>query len=155
MCIYSWLPWVFIAACGLSLVAISEFCSLVAVHRLLIAVAPLPVGFSRCSAWAQQLRHMGPVALWHAESSWTKDGTVSPALAGKFLTTGPPGKSNLSAFYHPWHFYIISILTEIWEVNIVTSARAWERRIRQRSWMQILTLLPTTCASCGRALPPW
>ena len=37
---YFWLPWVFIAACGLSLVAVSRGYS-VAVHGLLIAVASL------------------------------------------------------------------------------------------------------------------
>ena len=36
-----WLNWVFAAVCGLSLVAASQGCSLVAVHRLLIAGAPL------------------------------------------------------------------------------------------------------------------
>ena len=39
--IYFWLCWVFFAACGLSLVAESGSCSLVAVHGLLIAVASL------------------------------------------------------------------------------------------------------------------
>ena len=41
--IYLWLRWVFVAACGLSLVATSEGYSFVAVHRLLIAVASLVV----------------------------------------------------------------------------------------------------------------
>ena len=43
-------------------------------------------GFSSCDTWAQFLRgmwnHPGPVME-----------TTSPALAGGFLTTGPPGKS--------------------------------------------------------------
>jgi len=33
---------------------------------------------------------MGLVAPWLVGSSWTRD--VSPALAGKFFTTEPPGK---------------------------------------------------------------
>ena len=37
--IYSWLCWVFIPSSGLSLVSASGVCSLVAVHRLLIALA--------------------------------------------------------------------------------------------------------------------
>ena len=36
-----WLCWVFVAACGLSLVAVSEGYSFVTVRGLLIAVAPL------------------------------------------------------------------------------------------------------------------
>ena len=36
----------------------------------------------------------GSVAPRHVESSWTKDGPVSPALARGFLTTGLPGKSS-------------------------------------------------------------
>ena len=37
--LYLWLHWVFVAACGLSLVVQSKGCSLVAVQRLLITVA--------------------------------------------------------------------------------------------------------------------
>ena len=37
--VYVWLCWVFIAACGLSLEAVSRGYSLVAVHRLLTVVA--------------------------------------------------------------------------------------------------------------------
>ena len=39
---------------------------------------------------------MDSVVLWHVKSSWTTDPTPRPALAGKFLTTGPPGKSSES-----------------------------------------------------------
>ena len=39
---------------------------------------------------------MGLVAQRHVESSRTRDQTVSPALAGGFLTGGPPGKSPFS-----------------------------------------------------------
>jgi len=38
---YFWLCWVSVAACGLSLVAVSEGCSPVAVRGLLVAVASL------------------------------------------------------------------------------------------------------------------
>ena len=43
ICIYFWLPWVFIAACRLSLAAMGRAYSLVAMHGLLIAVASLVV----------------------------------------------------------------------------------------------------------------
>ena len=39
--IYFWLNWVFVAACGLSLVAVSRGLLFVAVCRLLVAVASL------------------------------------------------------------------------------------------------------------------
>ena len=41
--IYFWLHWVFVAACGLSLVVVSGGLLFVAVHGLLIAVASLVV----------------------------------------------------------------------------------------------------------------
>ena len=53
-------------------------------------------GFSSCSSRALEhrlnSRGMGLVAPWLAGSSWARDETVSPALAGAFFTTGPPGK---------------------------------------------------------------
>ena len=54
-------------------------------------------GLSNCGSWA--LEHKlssfgawGFVTPWHVESSWARDGTVTPALAGRFSTTRPPGK---------------------------------------------------------------
>ena len=49
--------------------------------------------FSASRAQAQQLWHTGLVALKHAGSSWPRYWTVSPASAGRFLSTTPPGKS--------------------------------------------------------------
>ena len=46
--------------------------------------------------WLLLLWSMDSVVLWHVKSSWTTDPTPGPALAGKFLTTGPPGKSSES-----------------------------------------------------------
>ena len=45
-----WLPYIFVAVCGLSPVVASMGCSLVAVHRLLIAMASLVVkrGLQTC-----------------------------------------------------------------------------------------------------------
>ena len=58
--VYSWLCWVFVAACRLSLVAVSGDCSPVAGRRLLNVVASLVVGcgglvldFISCGLWAQ------------------------------------------------------------------------------------------------------
>ena len=52
---------------------------------------------------------VGLVALWHVWSSWTRDWTciASPLLAGRFLTTGPPGKSSLPLF-------LKSLLDSLW-----------------------------------------
>ena len=49
---FFWLCWVFVTACGLSIVGVSGGYSLVAVHGLLIAVASSfrYKGFSSCSA---------------------------------------------------------------------------------------------------------
>ena len=93
-----WLRWVFVAVCGLSLVAASG-------------------GFSCCGAWALGAR--ASVVVLHGLSScgsralerrlsscgaqayllrgmWDLPGPglepVSPALTGRFLTTAPPGK---------------------------------------------------------------
>ena len=41
LAIYFWLLWVFTAEAGLSLLAVSRSCSLVAVHGLLVAVTSL------------------------------------------------------------------------------------------------------------------
>ena len=109
----SLLCWVFVAAHGLSLVAASGGYCFVAVRRLLIVVA------SRCRAWALGVRasvvvacglsSCGSRALERRLSScgaraqllhgmWDLPGPglepVSPALAGGFLTTAPPGKSH-------------------------------------------------------------
>ena len=61
----------------------------------LVAVSGTPLG---CGAWApeQSLSRCGIwalLALWHMESSHTRDPTMYPASPGGFLTTGPPGKS--------------------------------------------------------------
>ena len=87
---YVWLHWVSTAVCGLSLVAMS---------------VGLP---SRCGAWAshcsgwqaleRRLSSCGPQAqLPSSMCNLPRPGIkpVSPALAGEFLTTGPPGKSLL------------------------------------------------------------
>ena len=47
-------------------------------------------GFSPCGAQAQELRCTGLVAMWALPGPRIK--LVSPALQGRFLTTGPPGK---------------------------------------------------------------
>ena len=49
-------------------------------------------------AQVQWLWRTGLVALQPVESSQTKDGACVPALAGRFLSTAPPGKSSVGVF---------------------------------------------------------
>ena len=82
-----WLHRVCAAARELSLAGESRGCSLVAVSRLLTAVASLVAGhrllaFTHCGARTSLARSM-----WNLPRSGIEPG--SPALAGGFLTTGP------------------------------------------------------------------
>ena len=54
--------------------------SLVTVHGHLIEVASLVAAHSSRARGLQQLWHMGLVALWHVESSWTRDQTCVPCI---------------------------------------------------------------------------
>ena len=90
------LHWIFIATCRLSLVVLSRAFPPVAMHRL----TPCS-DFSCCRPWAPE---RGFQQLWHRSvqaqlllSIWDLLGPgikpMSSALAGKFLTTRPPGQS--------------------------------------------------------------
>ena len=98
------LLWVFIVACGLSLVVVSGGYSSLwwagfSLQWLLLlqSMGSRCTGFSSCGTWAQLLRGM-----WDLPGSGLEP--VSPALAGRFLTTAPPGK-------FPDHLFLISVLT--------------------------------------------
>ena len=99
---YFWLHWVFVTACGLSLVVASgSYPSLRCVGfslwwlLLLWSTGFRCVGFRSCGMWAQQLWCMGLVAPWLVGSSRTRLEPISPALASGFSTTAPPGKPAL------------------------------------------------------------
>ena len=88
--------WVFAAVHGLSLAAASRGCSLGVV-----------LGYP-CSAFSRvRSQALGCIAsvvvasvsasLWPVESSWTRDGTMSPALADRSGSTGSPGESPISS----------------------------------------------------------
>ena len=77
--VYFRLRWVFIAACGLPLVAASGGYSLLRCagfslrwFLLLRSTGSRCAGFSSCGMQAQQLWRTGLVALWHVGSSWTR-----------------------------------------------------------------------------------
>ena len=85
--------WVFVAAHELSLVSASGgysslWCTGFSLQWLLLLQSSdsRRVGFSSCGAWAQLLRGM-----WDLPGSGIEP--VSPASAGRFSTTAPPGKS--------------------------------------------------------------
>ena len=88
------LCWARVAVRGLSLVAASRGDNLVAVCRRLIAVASL------VERGLQRMQHRGSVvALWHVESSLTRNPTVSPAFAGGLPTTRPPRTPTIVPFF--------------------------------------------------------
>ena len=115
--IHFWLCWVFIAVRGLSLVAragatlhsgmrtshysgfsccraraLGAQASVVVAHGLSsCGLRALELRLSSCGTWAQLLHGM-----WDLPRPGLKP--VSPALAGGFLTTAPPGKSLFCQF---------------------------------------------------------
>ena len=109
---FIWLCRVSDAVLGFSLVAGSRGCSLVLVHGLLTAVAPLGVepglyGTQASVVAACRLSSCGSRALEHRGSTigvhglsciWDPPGpgikSMSPVLAGRFFTTEPPEKSH-------------------------------------------------------------
>ena len=104
--IYFWLRWVFVAACALSLVAASRGypssqCVGSSLRWLLLLqstgsgrVGSVAVahGLSSCGIRVHLLR-----SIWDLPRPGIKP--VSPALAGGFLTTVPPGKSHFAPFF--------------------------------------------------------
>ena len=103
-CIYFWLHWVFVAVHGLSLVAVSGgysslWCTGFSLRWLLLlqSMGSRRPGFRGCGSQAleSRLRSCGTRALllrgmWDLPEPGIEP--MSPALAGGFLTTVPPGK---------------------------------------------------------------
>ena len=89
--IYFWLCWVFVSVQGLSLVAASgshssSRCAGLSLSRPLVAEHRLqPRRLSNCGSRAHLLHGM-----WDPPRPGLEP--VSPALAGRFSTTAPPGK---------------------------------------------------------------
>ena len=108
--IYFWLRWVFVAARGLSLVAASRgysslWCAGFSLRWLLLlrSTGSRCAGFSSCGTRALESRLSScgaQVQLFHGMWDLPRPGLepVSPALAGGFLTTAPPGKPYLFIF---------------------------------------------------------
>ena len=92
ICFYFWLYWVFIVACGLSLVAASGSYSSLWCAGFSLSWLPLLqstgsrcAGFSSCGTRGQQLWHTDLVALRHVGSSQARDGTRIPCTGRQVL----------------------------------------------------------------------
>ena len=92
LCIYFWLCWVFVAVCGLSLVAASGgyssfWCTGFSLQWLLLSQSTdsRHTGFSSCGARAQQLWLTGLVAPRHVGSSRTRAWTRVPRFGRRIL----------------------------------------------------------------------
>ena len=100
--IYFWLHWVFVAACGPSLVAVSGghsslWCAVLLQWLLLQSTGSRCMGFSSCGpraqqlwlvgsrAQAQQLWHTGPAAPRHVGSSRTRTRTHVHCIGRRIL----------------------------------------------------------------------
>ena len=85
-CIHIYLPfffffllcWVFVSMHRLSLVAVSSGYSSVAVRSLLIAGASPVAAHGLWGTWASVVVHVGFIAPWFVETSWTRDQTHVP-----------------------------------------------------------------------------
>ena len=125
--IYGWC-WVFVAACGLSLVAMSGGysslrCADSSLRWLLLqrSTGSRRTGFSSCGTQAQQLWRTGLVALRHVGSSWTRARAHVPCIGRQILdhcaTREAPltflDKSRKScSFCLPKHLYHIFLLSQ-------------------------------------------
>ena len=91
VCMYVWLCWVFVSVRGLSLVVASgghssSRCASLSLSQPLVAEHRLQTRrLSNCGSRAELLRGMWDLPRPGLEP-------VSPALAGRFSTTAPPGK---------------------------------------------------------------
>ena len=151
--IYFWLCWVFVAACSL----------LIAVASLVVEHGPRHTGFSSCGSQALENRLSSCWArAWLVRSMWDlpKPGIelMSPALAGGFLTTEPPGKSwyshferqfgrspqNWTYFYHTIQQFHSLILTQkSWKLmsTQILHANVFSSFIHNaKTWMQLRCL---------------
>ena len=105
--IYFWLCWVFVSVRGLSLVVASRGhsssqCAGLSLSRPLVAEHRLQTcRLSSCGSRAQLLR-----GIWDLPRPGLEP--VSPALAGRFSTTAPPGKPLLLSFMITYKSHFLS-----------------------------------------------
>ena len=127
--IYLWLHWVLVAARGLSLVAMSGGhsslqCTGLSLQRplLLQSMGSRRVGFSSWGMWAleHRLSRCGTRAqLLHGMWDPPRPGIepVSPALAGRFSTTVPPGKPLKGILFQRDNLVQFSFLHKVYQLG--------------------------------------
>ena len=115
--IYVWLHWVFVALCGLSLVALHcrPWLLIVVALSCCGAQALGCLGFSNCctrAQWsqlvgsrvrAQKLWRTGLVAPWQVESSRTRDWTCVPCIGRQILIHCTAREAWVHALQRPFH----------------------------------------------------
>ena len=103
--VHFWRCWVLAVASGPSPVVVNRGSSLAEVWEFLTAVVSLVVGCGLHTQGLQSLWHMGFSVLSQKlpHSTWDLPGPgiepVSPALAGRFPTMAPPGKSLMTVLF--------------------------------------------------------
>ena len=139
--IYFWLCWVFVSVRGLPLVAASwghssSRCaglfniaaSLVAEHRLRTR------RLSSCGSRAQLL-----CGMWDLPRPGLEP--VSPALAGRFSTTAPPGKPQRYRSFNQFHLgNIIWMLRRAWKIMVLLLLLTYLQQYLWKSTMQMLNI---------------
>ena len=83
---------------------------------LLWSMSSWHVGFSSCGTRAAL-----PCGMW--KFPWPGTEPISPALAGRLLTTGPPRKSNISPFF--FFFFFLQSSVFLW-VSSSLSAHTYQ-----------------------------
>ena len=149
--IYFWLHCVFIAAHGLSLVVASRgYSSLQCVGfslwwlLLLQSTGSRRVGFSSCGtqpqllwlvgsrAQAQQLWHMGLVALRHLGSSWTRARTGIPCIGRRILNHCATREAQYM-LYDSICIKFYEIQTNVWYMKYISGFLGTKGETRMRS----------------------
>lgn len=128
MYLFIWAVLVSVAARGLSWIATSRGYS--------------SLRFMSSHAWAQSLQCTGLVAFWHVQPAQIRD--RSPALAHRFLTTGPSGKSLLLLFEYSfcdWPLLCLLVISSSFQsitwVFLVDSSA-----ICKYDFVSLITLIP-------------
>ena len=155
--IYFWLRWVFVAVRGLSLVAASGVysslqCAGFSLRWLLLlrSTGSRCVGFSSCGSRALERRLSSCGARAQLlPSMWDLPGPglepMSPAPAGGFLTTVPPGKSVSCNFNH-----YLTVPHSVTPLPDCTDPREMKTFTHTKAYMQMSTAALFTTAPKGK-----
>ena len=143
--IYFWLCWVFVSVRGLSPAAASgghssSRCAGLSLSQPLVAEHRLQTRrLSNCGSRAQLLRGMWDLPRPGLEP-------VSPALAGRFSTTAPPGKPTRRAFYKQGpegREGVLTWLIQVWRKQL--GEIHWEKQARIMEWVKNWSINSIRC----------